>query len=453
MKLKNIFEQTIVITGATSGIGLTTARMAAEQGARVVLVARNEDALRELTNEINASGGQAIYAVADVADENALRGAAEKAKAEFGGFDTWVNNAGGSIYGRIMDVPVEDLRQVFETNVWGVVYGSRIAVEHLRERGGALINVGSEVSDSPIPLQGIYSASKHAVKGFTDAFRMEIEADGLPVSITLIKPTAINTPFPENARNYLPYEPQLPQPLYAPELVAEAILHCAENPVRDFFVGEMAKIHSSMAHYAPRLSEKMNEMMIDSAQNSGEPAHRNRHDGLYETNSNLRQRGEEDRFTLEESVYQRAKMHPLITTALAIGGGAAIAALLTNQKSKTSGIGKFSGVKSSKINSTDIREKMEVVGSDGLFVGTVDRVEYGEIKLARKDSTDGQHHFVSMDVVESINDNKVFLSQTAEQTRQMWRGESNKKSSGLTENAGDTSAIEQNKTKASGGAM
>ncbi len=453
MKLKNISEQTIVITGATSGIGLTTARMAAEQGARVVLVARNEDALRELTNEINASGGQAIYAVADVADENALRQAAEKAKAEFNGFDTWVNNAGGSIYGRIMDVPVEDLRQVFETNVWGVVYGSRIAVEHLRERGGALINVGSEVSDSPIPLQGIYSASKHAVKGFTDAFRMEIEADDLPVSVTLIKPTAINTPFPENARNYLPYEPQLPQPLYAPELVAEAILHCAENPVRDFFVGEMAKIHSSMAHYAPRLSEKMNEMMIDSAQNSGEPAQRNRHDGLYETNSNLRQRGEEDRFTLEESAYQRAKIHPLITTALAIGGGAAIAALLTNQKSKTSGIGKFSGGNSSKINSTDIREKMEVVGSDGQFVGTVDRVEYGEIKLARKDSTDGQYHFVSMDEVESIDGKKVFLSQTAEQTRQMWRGESDEKSNRLTENAGDASSTEQNKTKASGGSM
>lgn len=449
MKLKNISEQTIVITGATSGIGLTTARMAAEQGARVVLIARNEDALSQLTNEINKGGGQAIYAVADVADENALRQAAEKAKAEFNGFDTWINNAGGSIYGRIMDVPTEDLRQVFETNVWGVVYGSRLAVEHLRECGGALINVGSEVSDSPIPLQGIYSASKHAVKGFTDAFRMEIEADGLPISVTLIKPTAINTPFSENARNYLPYEPQLPQPLYAPELVAEAILHCAENPVRDFFVGEMAKIHSSMAHYAPRLSEKMNEMMIDSAQNSGEPAQKNRPDGLYETNSNLRQRGEEDRFTLEGSAYQRAKIHPLITTALAVGGGMAIAALLSNQKSKTSGISNFSDISSSKINSTNIREKMEVVGSDGRFVGTVDRVEYGEIKLARKDSSDGQHHFVSMDAVESISGNKVFLSQTAEQTRLMWRGESDEKSNRQLESAGDTSATEH-KTKASG---
>ncbi len=139
MNLKKISEQTIVITGATSGIGLTTARMAAEKGAKLVLVARNEAALRELAAEINAASGRAIYSVADVADENALRGAAQKAKAEFGGFDTWVNNAGGSVYGRITDVPTEDLRRLFETNVWGVVNGSRIAVEHLRERGGALL--------------------------------------------------------------------------------------------------------------------------------------------------------------------------------------------------------------------------------------------------------------------------------------------------------------------------
>jgi len=215
-----------------------------------------------------------------------------------------------------------------------VVYGSRIAVETLRESGGALINVGSEVSDSPIPLQGIYSASKHAVKGFTDSLRMELEADNFPISVTIIKPTAINTPFPENAKNYLPYEPQLPQPLYAPELVAEAILYCAENPVQEFFVGETAKIHSSMAKFMPGVGAKLNEMTIDSAQNSGEPAKANRPDGLYDTNSNLRQRGAEERFTLEESVYQRAKIHPFITGALAIGAGVGIAALVGSLYSK-----------------------------------------------------------------------------------------------------------------------
>lgn len=212
-----------------------------------------------------------------------------------------------------------------------MVNGSRIAVEHFRERGGALINVGSEVSDSPVPLQGMYSSSKHAVKGFTDALRMELEADGLPISVTLIKPTAIHTPYPENAKNYLPYEPQLPPQLYAPELVAEAILYCAENPKRDFFVGGMAKAHSSMALNMPRLFDKMNESMIDSMQNSGEEPRSNRPDGLYETNSNLRERGAADRFVLEESLYQRANIHPIVTAGVLLGGGLALAVWLNSK--------------------------------------------------------------------------------------------------------------------------
>lgn len=158
VKLKELKDQVIVITGATSGIGLTTARMAAERGARLVLVARNEEALRELTHEINACGGadgtgvRAAYVAGDVADEETVRRAAQAALDNFNGFDTWVNNAGGSLYGRVSDVPTEDLRQLFETNVWGVVNGSKVAVEHLRNRGGALINLGSEVSDAPVPL-------------------------------------------------------------------------------------------------------------------------------------------------------------------------------------------------------------------------------------------------------------------------------------------------------------
>jgi short-subunit dehydrogenase len=459
MELKNISEQTIVITGATSGIGLTTARMAAEKGARLVLIARNEDALRELTEEINSSGGRAIYFAADVADENALREAANKAKAEFGRIDTWVNNAGGSIYGRIIDVPTDDLRRLFETNLWGVVYGSRVAVEHLRMRGGALINLGSEVSDAVIPLQGMYSASKHAVKAFTEALRMELEADGLPISVTVIKPTAINTPFAENAKNYLPYEPQLPQPLYAPELVAEAILYCAENPMPEFFVGEMSKIHSSMAKLMPRTSEKLNEMTIDSSQNSGRSARKNRRDGLYRSNTKLHERGDTERFTLEESLYQRAKIHPVVSGVLAIGAGFGIAALLNSRASKQQSGGflpkSFGGnTGENKIKSFDIREKMEVVGSDGEHLGTIDRVAYGEIKLTRKDSSDGKHHLIQTDSVKSIDGNKVMLSQTAEETRRTWKTvetETGKKMSGNVVSLSDKQT--DNLSKTQGGSM
>ena len=435
MNLKNVSEQTIVITGATSGIGLTTARMAAEMGAKLVLVARNEDALHELTDEINKSGTQAVYVAADVADKDALQKAADAANEKFGGFDTWVNNAGGSVYGRIADVPIEDFRRLFETNFWGVVNGSKIAVEHLKNRGGALINVGSEVSVAPIPLQGMYSASKHAVKGFTDSLRMELEADELPISVTLIKPTAIHTPFPENAKNYLPYKPTLPPPVYAPELVAEAILHSAETPTREFFVGGMAKAHAAMAKNTPRLYEKMNEMLIDSMQNSGEPAKANRENGLYETNSDLRMRGAEDRFVLEHSIYQESKLHPYISTALLIGGGLGVAWLINSMKSDGGSKRRRVGV-DSRIYSTDIQKHSEVVGADGRHVGTVDGVEYGEIKLTRKDSPDGKHHFIPLSSVRSIDGNKVVLSQTAEQIKKTWRVGDDKKSIGSAKIAG-----------------
>jgi short-subunit dehydrogenase len=327
MKLKNISEQTIVITGATSGIGLTTARRAAKKGARLVLVARNEEALRELTDELNANGERAIYFAADVADEAALRGVAAAAQEAFGGFDTWVNNAGSSIYSKMAETSVEDMRRLFDTNFWGVVYGSRIAAQFLKlNGGGAIINVGSVLSDRAISYQGMYSATKHAVKGFTDAFRMELEADGAPISITLLKPSAINTPFPSNAKNYFEKEATIPPPVFAPDLVAEAILHCAQNKVRDFTVGE-GKLLASMGEYAPRLTDFAMQYGMAHKQFKNEPKRDNK-EGLHQTNSDLRERGEYDGVVFEESLYQRAKLNPLITNAILIGGAAALAAVL-----------------------------------------------------------------------------------------------------------------------------
>ncbi|MCW5960661.1 MAG: SDR family oxidoreductase [Pyrinomonadaceae bacterium] len=329
MKLKKIDEQTIVITGATSGIGLTAARLAARRGANVVLVARNEDGLKKLADELNSDSRKcAIYYAADVADEESLKNAAERANEEFGGFDTWVNNAATGIYGRLMDVPTEDLRRLIETNFWGVVNGSKIAVRFLSSGGGALINVGSELSETSIPLQGMYSASKHAVKAFTESLRMEVEADKLPISVSLIKPAAIHTPFPENAKNYLPYKPRLPAPVYAPDLAADAILFCAENSVREIFVGGIAKVHTAIAAAAPALYEKANEIMIDSMQNSGQAALPNRQDGLYGSNSNLRERGSADRFVRERSAYQAARKHPIVSAGLVFAASLATAALI-----------------------------------------------------------------------------------------------------------------------------
>jgi NAD(P)-dependent dehydrogenase (short-subunit alcohol dehydrogenase family) len=202
VSLKPLNNQTLVITGASSGIGLSTAQKAAAAGAKVVLASRNEQALAGIVREIEAKGGQAIYVVADVSKREDVQRIADTAIEKFGGFDTWVNDVGVSIWGRIEQVSDEDHRQLFETNFWGLVYGSTIAAAHLKKRGGALINLGSVASDQAIPLQGMYCASKHAIKGFTDALRMELEEEGAPISVTLIKPAAIDTPFPQHAKNY-----------------------------------------------------------------------------------------------------------------------------------------------------------------------------------------------------------------------------------------------------------
>ena len=327
VRLKSLAEQVIVITGASSGIGLVTARAAARRGARLVLAARSGEELSRLADVINAAGGEAVTVAADVGREEDVERIAEAAVKYFGGFDTWVNNAGVSIYGRVLEVSTEDHRKLFETNYWGVVHGSRVAAQHLRERGGAIINVGSSLSDRAIPLQGTYCASKHAVKGYTDALRMELEEEDAPISVTLIKPSAIDTPYKDHAKNYLPVEPQNPPPVYAPETVAEAILHSAEHPERDVFVGAGGKALSAGGSYAPRLTDKLMEAALFDIQQTERPSPRGRRDGLYDATHDLRERGGYDGHVAESSVYTKASLHPLVAGAILLGSGLALAAV------------------------------------------------------------------------------------------------------------------------------
>ena len=333
LRLKKLSEQVLVITGASSGIGLVTARMAAKRGARVVLAARNAEALGRVADEINASGGEALAVVADVGNFDDVRRVSDEAIRRFGGFDTWVNNAAVSIYGRVTDQPVEDHRQLFETNYWGVVYGTLVAVEHLRMKGGALIQIGSVLSDRAIPLQGTYCASKHAVKGFTDALRMELERDRAPVSVTTVKPSAIDTPYIQHARNLLPSEPLNPPPVYAPETVAEAILFCAEHPRRDVYIGGGGKFLSEMGERAPRLTDKVMGAAMFDLQQRDEPAREYRTDSLYAPSQDGEERGDYPGHVAESSLYTKATLHPLIAGALVFGAGLALAAFLGNRES------------------------------------------------------------------------------------------------------------------------
>lgn len=259
IRLKPLSEQVVVITGASSGIGLALARLAAAAGARVVLCARNEPVLRQIAEEITAQGGQAHPVCADVGDPEAVALVRRAAVARFGRIDAWVNDAGVGVYGELLETEPVDHERLFRTNYFGVVNGSLEAVRQMREQAGAgvIVNLGSALSDAPAPLMGAYSASKHAVKAFTETLRMEVGRERLPISVTLIKPGSIATPFPEHARNLMDEAPTVPPPVYAPEVAARAILHALTHPVRELVVGSGAR-QLSIAHgLAPGLAERI----------------------------------------------------------------------------------------------------------------------------------------------------------------------------------------------------
>jgi NAD(P)-dependent dehydrogenase (short-subunit alcohol dehydrogenase family) len=330
--LKPLAEQVIVVTGASSGIGLVTARMAAAQGAAVVAAARNGQALEALVEEIRGRGGRAICIVCDVGREDAVNRVAERAVQAFGGFDTWVNNAGIAIFGQVWDVPLADWRRMFDTTYWGVVHGSLAAVRHFRQHGraGAIVNVGSFFDQRATPVQGTYASAKFAVRGFTDVLRMELEHEGLPVSVSLVHPGRIDTPYNEHAGNYMPMQPVHRGMVYPPEAVAEAILWCAAHPKRDMYIGSQAKAAALIGAIAPRLTDKLMErIMYSSHQSRHRVSSGSRSRALFEAGYGGQERGTHEPHLLRSrSYYVKASKQPVAAVILAGAAMLVLGALL-----------------------------------------------------------------------------------------------------------------------------
>ncbi|HEY4613891.1 MAG TPA: SDR family oxidoreductase [Citricoccus sp.] len=254
--LKPLSEQVVVVLGASTGIGRESALRLAERGAKLVVAARNESALQSLTDQIVSDGGQAVHVVCDVVDPVQVEAVAQAAVDTFGRIDTWVNVAAVLVQAPFGETEPEEFRRLMEVNYLGQVHGALAALPRLREAGGgALIAISSVEGLVATPWQSAYSASKHAVEGVIDGLRRDLRAEGVPISVTSIKPATINTPLFTNAGHNMAVEPQGPPPVYPPSVVADCVVYAAEHPVRDLWAGGAARALALGQGFAPRLMD------------------------------------------------------------------------------------------------------------------------------------------------------------------------------------------------------
>jgi short-subunit dehydrogenase len=251
---KPIRDQVVVITGASSGIGRATALEFARLGARLVLAARNEPALQELAEMVKNLGAQALVVPTDVAESEQVNRLARAAVREFGRIDCWINNAGVTEYATVEKTEVEEFERIIQVNLLGQVYGVKAALPYLKQQAeSTIINVSSVLGERAVPLQAAYVASKHGVKGFTDALRMELKHEKTGINVTLIAPASINTPLFEHAPSKMGVKPRPIPPVYSPQQVAQAIVQAANHPRREVVVGGGGKLLLFLARLSPAL--------------------------------------------------------------------------------------------------------------------------------------------------------------------------------------------------------
>ncbi|AUB36230.1 Short-chain dehydrogenase [Nostoc flagelliforme CCNUN1] len=283
MKLKPINQQVVSVVGASSGIGRITALEFARRGAKVVVSARGESKLKSLVEEIRSFGGEATYCVADVQVFDQVKAIADKTVEVYGRLDTWVHVPAIGIFATFDNTTPEEFKHVIDVDLMGQVYGAMAALPHLKREGrGALIHVSSVEGTRSLPYQSAYSAAKHGVEGFIEAMRLELQHEKWPISVTSVKPGVINSPFWNNGRTKLGVKPAGIPPYYEPKLVADAILHVAEHPTRDYLVGDVAKILDLVQRISPPLVDSLLLLVGFKLQHSSEPKSEDASNNFYE---------------------------------------------------------------------------------------------------------------------------------------------------------------------------
>jgi NAD(P)-dependent dehydrogenase (short-subunit alcohol dehydrogenase family) len=321
VKLKPVGEQVVALMGASSGIGRETALRFARKGARVVVSARSEEGLDSLVEKIRAEGGDASYVVAEVTDFDQVKAVADRAVEEYGRLDTWVHLAAVGLFATFEQTTPEEFERVIDVNLMGQVYGAMAALPHIKREGrGTLIHISSMGAKRSIPLQSAYCASKHGIDGFLEALRVELKHEGWPISVTQVMPATINTPFFDKARTKLGVKPVAPPPIYGPNIVADAILHAAENSARDLVVGGAARAVISTQTVSPRLLDAVLKRVGFEVHYTDEPKPADAPDNLFGPieGHNTSEGSFGDR-AHPKSLYNWLEMHPVVRRGAAAG--------------------------------------------------------------------------------------------------------------------------------------
>ncbi|GAB1640196.1 SDR family oxidoreductase [Krasilnikovia sp. MM14-A1259] len=231
--------RTVVITGASGGIGRATARRLAARGDRLALIARGDAGLAATAEDVTRAGGTALPIKADVGDHREVGAAAAQAEAELGPIDVWINNAFTSVFAPFTRIDPVEFQRITEVTYLGYVYGTRAALDRMLPRGhGTIVQVGSALAYRGIPLQSAYCGAKHAIQGFTEALRCELLHEHSRVRVTMVQMPAVNTPQFGWVRSRLTRHAQPVPPIFQPEVAARAIEYAADHPQRrEYWVG------------------------------------------------------------------------------------------------------------------------------------------------------------------------------------------------------------------------
>src|SRR5579872_1157226 len=319
----------VVITGASAGVGRAVALRFARAGANLALIARDAEALHRVKEEVESLGGAAIVLPLDVADADAVFKAADEVMMARGALDVWINDAMVTVFSPVWRITPEEFRRVTDVTYLGTVHGTMAALRHMRPRNrGTIINVGSALAYRAIPLQAAYCGAKHAIRGFTNSLRSELTHANSAIALSMVELPAVNTPQFDWARTHMAQQPRPVPPVIQPEVIAEVIFRAALDPKREYWIG-LSTLKVILANMlVPGYLDRYLARHTFDQQETDKPVSAERKDNLMTPVSGLhRTRGSFDNEASNAALTMSGQLARLLPLAMAAAGGLSLGLL------------------------------------------------------------------------------------------------------------------------------